>query len=118
MAHLNKVAVWETADGVSITYFDDKDMVKYGYANEDEFIAWMVQRLKPNFGVDPTLINKSDIPGDRGDREHWSVKSGRIEVDLIKKKNKKDQDDAKESGKQAVLAKLGITKQELNKILK
>lgn len=117
MAHLNKVAIWERADGgVSITYFDDRDMAKYGFTDEDQFIAMMVAKLRPDFDADPTLINKSDIPVDKKDREHWSLKNNKVEADQVKKQAKESAKAQKESEKAAILAKLKISKEEFEKI--
>lgn len=110
---LEKVAIWQRLDGgVSITYFDQRDMQKYGFTDEDAFIVWQVNRLKPSFGVDPTIATKADIPPDSPDRDCWEFKGGKVKIDAQKKAAKQ----AKEAEKDTIFAKLGITADEFRKI--
>ena len=117
MAHLNKVIVWQRPDGgVSITYLDDRD--KLLGESDGDFTARMSSKLQPSFsGVTPTVIEKKDIPNKRDNRNEWSLKSNKVEVDQAKVKFKEDAKKAKDDAREAVLSKLGITKDELSKIV-
>src|SRR3990167_7750108 len=97
--HLDRAEVWERQDGgVSITYFDTRDMLPG--ESEDDFIERMSAKHKP-IGATRTLVQKSDIPIDRSQRNEWSFKNGKVEVDPAKVAVKQ----AKEAQKQAVFTK-------------
>jgi len=115
MGHLTRAAVWNT-DPVSITYFDQRDMTKYGFTDEDAFIVWYTDRLKAGqlAGQSYTLINKSDIPADGPDRDCWRLNGLKVEVDAAKAAAKQ----AKKAERDAVLSKLKISEDELAKILR
>lgn len=113
MAHLTRVAVWNDPS-CSITYFDTRDMVKYGYAVEDEFIAWYTNRLKQGTmsGFDYTLVESINIPSDRSQRGEWSLIDGKVKVDPVKVAQK----EAKRAEVEAVLGKLKISSVEFDKL--
>lgn len=85
MSYLTRVGVVERVDGVSITRFASKDMEKYGYTDEDQFIAWYMNRVFP--GVVFSIIGENDIPKDaqgnwdKSERNKWRVKGGKLKVD-------------------------------------
>ena len=113
MAHLNRVAVWNDPS-CSITYFDTRDMVKYGYSNEDDFISWYTGRLKLGTmnGFDYVLIDSANIPSDRAQRGEWSLIGDKVEVDPVKVSQKK----AKQDEVANVLGKLKISSAEFDKL--
>lgn len=113
MAHLSRVAVWNDPS-CSITYFDTRDMVKYGYEVEDEFIVWYTDRLKQGTmsGFDYALIESVDVPADRSQRGEWSLIDGKVKVDPAKVAQK----EAKRAEVEAVLGKLKISSAELDKL--
>lgn len=109
---LDKSAVWERSDGgISILTFDTRDM-KEG-ETEDQFTTRMIAKHQANFGsVAPQFVSKSNIPTDKTNRNEWSLKNGKVEVDPVKLAAKA----AKEAEKEAVLSKLKISKEELEKL--
>src|SRR3990167_8890914 len=108
--YLDRAAVWERPDGgISITYFDTRDMLLG--ESEDDFIERMSTKHKP-IGAIRTLVQKADIPIDDSQRNEWSLKNGKVEVDQQKVAAKQ----AKEAQKQAVFMKLGITEDEFKKL--
>lgn len=115
MGHLNKKLVWERVDGgISITHLDERD--KLEGETDEAFITRYTERLKlnPLYGSSVlSVIEDKDIPKDRSERNEWSVKNGKVEVDQVKVKAKKDREDAAKE----VLTKLGITKEELEKVV-
>jgi len=93
--YLDKKLVWQRLDGgVSVTHLHEDDM-REG-ESEDQFIERYTQRLIPAFdGVIPVVMNKTDIPSDRADRNKWRVQGGKVKVDKtmvtsseLKKENK------------------------------
>lgn len=111
MAHLSRVAVWNDPS-CSITYFDTRDMVKYDYVVEDDFIVWYTNRLKQGAmnGFDFALIESVDVPTDRSQRGEWSLIDGKVKIDPVKvahKEAKKDQVDV-------ILGKLKISSADLD----
>lgn len=58
-------------------------------------------------------ITDLDIPNDRIDRDTWEFKSGKVKVNDQKKAEKDAEKAAKKARKDSVLAKLGITEEEL-----
>jgi len=62
-------------------------------------------------------ITRSDIPTDRSDRAHWKIQGNRVVVDQVKKAAAQAAEAQKEGKKNAALAKLGITGQELRELL-
>lgn len=89
MGQLNKVGIWKHQDGkLSATYFDERDMVKYGYKDEDEFIEWYMGRLVPCYpGSTSRIILKSNLPND-SDVDTWSDDGVSVSVDFAKVKSK------------------------------
>ena len=118
MEYLSRVGVWERVDGgVSITYFASKDMLPG--ETEDEFLTRQTDKLKDDDlfkSATLNLILKSDVPVDRVNRNEWSLKSGKVEVDPIKVQAKADALAQKELDRQKVLDKLKITKEDLDKL--
>lgn len=112
--YLDKVAVVEDLNGVSLTYFSADDMQKYGYGDEGEFMAWYMGRISP--GSPYTVISSVDIPQTRTQRDEWSIDkvSKKVIIDPVKVAAKQ----AKEDEKNAILLKLKITKEELDKLVK
>ena len=115
MAHLDKKLVWEKPDGtLEISHLDDRD-IRAG-ETEDAFIARYTAKLKtiPALSnVTPVIIEKSKIPTDRAQRDEWSFDGNKIKVDPDKVAAKA----AKEAAKEATLATLGVTKEQLKEAL-
>lgn len=113
---INKVGVWDEINGVChITHFNSADMLPG--ETEDDFIARYTARLKlsPTYAhLNCTLIDKKDIPKTKENRNEWSLKNGKVEVDPVKVAAK----EAKEAERQAVFTKLGVTEDEFNKATK
>lgn len=107
MAKLNRVAIWHRVDGgVSITNFDDIDMLPG--ESEDEFIRrtclkhGQAPQLK---GVIPVIVPDSEIPTDKTYRDEWTFKDGKIVLDAVKVKKRTD----KELNSQSAFAKVAAT---------
>lgn len=110
--YLNRVAVIERPDGgISITKFSVDDMQRYGYSDEDAFIAWYMDRINP--GTAFTVVPETDVPTDRSQRNQWSLKGSKVEVDPVKVAAHQQ----KEAQKNALLNKLKISPEEA-KLLK
>lgn len=120
MAKLDRVAVWNRADGgVSITHFDTLDMLEG--ETEDLFIERVLAKHSnaPQLqGVTPTLISSSEIPATKTNRNEWAFKSGKVVVDSAKLQAKLDKAVEKKAKRDAVLAKLKITEEDLANIIK
>jgi len=118
ITYLDKVAVRQTGENISITRFSVNDMQKYGYSDEDLFIAWYMELRFP--GEAFTVIDETNIPKDqngnwdKAQRKEWSLINGKVEVDPVKVKKKNE----KLQNRQAVLAKLKISETELADLLK
>lgn len=86
MGYLDRVGVWERQDGgLSITYFHRKDMLPG--ETEDQFIARYTARLKNDvmFGqAKLSIVLKANIPVKDSQRNEWSLKAGKVEVDPVK----------------------------------
>lgn len=115
--YLNRVGVVKRPDGgISITRFAVEDMKKYNFTDEDGFMTWYMNRIFP--GVPFQVISENDIPKnpdgqwDKNQRNEWSLIAGKVQVDPVKVAVKQ----AKEAQKQAVLNKLGLTKDEFEKL--
>lgn len=112
ITYLNRVAVIETPDGkVSITKFSENDMQRYGFTDEDAFMTWYMNRVFP--GMAFTVIPETDVPTDRSQRNHWSLKGLKVQVDPTKVAAHQQ----KEAQKTALLNKLKISPEEA-KLLK
>ena|SRR3990167_1827152 len=110
--YLDRAAVWERTDGgISITYFDTRDMLPG--ESEDDFIERMSQKHGASMpGAVRSIIQKSDVPSDRSQRNEWALKNKKVEVDPVKVAAKQ----AQEAQKQAVFTKLGISEDEFKKL--
>lgn len=92
--YLNRVAVTENGNGVSVTRFSSNDMTRYGHQDEDQFISWYMNRIKP--GISYEVISEDDIPKDqngkwdKSKRDSWSLTNGKIESDSSKEKMVKE----------------------------
>ena len=114
MGHLNRKAVWDLPT-IHITHFHTDDMLPG--ETEDEFIDRYILKMKLNpvySGLTPELVSDADIPSDKSQRNEWSLKNGKVEVDQAKVQAK----EAKKAEKDAVLAKLKISEEELDHLLK
>lgn len=119
ITYLTKVAVSELPEGrVAITRFSTNDMEKYGFSDEDKFIEFYMTTKRP--GMSYTVLSDDVIPKDangnwdRTNRKEWSLKSGKVQVDQAKV----DAKNAEKAKKQAALAKLKITEDELRSLLR
>ena len=116
ITYFNRVAVRDVNSGVSITRFSEQDRLHYNQPDEDSFIAFYMNLRFP--GEAYTVISEDDIPKDqngkwdKSQREHWSLKNKKVEVDQAKVSAK----EAKEAEKDAIYAKMGVTKEEYEKI--
>lgn len=119
--YLNKIAVFDNgAGGVATVHFSEQDMQKYGYSDEDQFISWYMNRIQPGVTYEVTTDIPRDQNGkiDKSEREHWSLINKKLIVDPIKKQVKLDKIAADKSKEDALLAKLKITKEDLEIIKK
>lgn len=113
---LNKVAVWKRADGVSITYFDDRG-INDG-ETEEQYINREIENIRPNFpGIEPIIVDKANVPKERIDRKYWKLQDGEIVTDEMKKYDDYVKDQQKIARKNTVLQKLKITEEDLKDVL-
>lgn len=118
ITYIDRVAVIEKNGQISITRFAVNDMQKYGYTDEDQFISWYMNRIAP--GDVYNVIDESNIPKkqdggwDKSNRNEWSFKNGKVEVDQEKVAAK----ESKKATKQAVLSKLKITEEEFKELIR
>ena len=90
---------------VSITYYDDRD----------DFDSIVKKHVTDQGHVHiKTVDGIVDKPSDRADRDCWDFDGNKVHVHPVKKAEKF----AREQARQAVLAKLGITEEEFDKIRK
>lgn len=120
ITYLNRVAVRERSDGgVSITRFSYDDMQHYGYIDEDAFIDWYMQKRFP--GELFTLISDSNLPKDvngqwdKSSRNEWSL--NKVSKNVFVDQTKVAAKNFKKAERNQILAKLGLTEEELKKIL-
>jgi len=102
--------------GVSITRLALEDMQKYGYSNEDEFIAWYMNRVSP--GKPFSLVPSSDIPTDRKDRQFWKLDGSKVIPDQAKVAEKEAKEKAKKGRLAELKGKQNFSSQEVSEILK
>jgi|GEM_PF-6367889 len=95
----------QPSGGISITYYD----------NQDDFDA-VIQRQVTNVGnvVIEVVDGVVEKPDSKDDRDCWEIINGKVVVD----QNKLAAKEAKKAEKQAILAKLKITQEELDNLLK
>lgn len=76
---ITKTIVWKNPQGgISITYYDDRD-------NYQSILS------KHVFGEVINIVDgKADVPKSREHRDCWNFKNGKIEVDQLKLKVKKE----------------------------
>lgn len=63
-------------------------------------------------------VEESEIPSDRTDRDCWTHKNGKFEVDEVKRQARLEKKEGKDRKKNAVLAKLKITEEEFLDLIK
>lgn len=69
-------------------------------------------------GYSVVQISEKDIPSDRSERDFWTLRGKKIVVDNDKKQSEADAKNAKEAQRDAVLAKLKISRTELRDLLR
>jgi hypothetical protein len=118
-----KKLIWSNPDG-SIRKSNPDVTKKNPNETDDEFYERMIEKWKV---IDPTLIglevnivDESDIPTDKTHRNEWTFdkNSKKVKPNPVKVQAKLDAKAAKEARKHAVLAKLKISKDELEDLLK
>lgn len=108
--YITTVAVWPRPDGgVSITYFSQNDTLPG--ESESELIARIVERNRHNFNVDPVFMDISEIPADKTNRNFFTFKNGKVEIDITKKNQQAVR-------KSQILQKLNVTEDELRQVLR
>lgn len=114
MAKIDKVLVWERADGgISVTHLDDRD-IRPG-ETQDDFIQRYSDRLKLDdlfAAATLTVIDSINVPTAEENRQHWSLIKGAIQVDPDKVQAASDLLIQKQTAQNAVLQKLGLSKEE------
>lgn len=94
---------------IEITGFDDRD-------NLDDIIQkHVISRGNTLMEIIEGIIEK---PESREHRDCWDFNNGKVEVDQAKVQAKEDAISQKESQKQLILSKIGITEEELGNIIK
>lgn len=63
------------------------------------------------------LVEKEDFPSNRNDREAWKFNGSKVEVDTAKKGIIDQRRSEKEKEKKDILSKLGITQEQLKRVL-
>ncbi len=66
----------------------------------------------------PILLNSSTIPLDKKDRKYWDLQGNSIVIDTVKRQADIDLENQRQAAKDVVLAKLGLTRQELKSLLR
>lgn len=117
-----KKLIWSNPDG-SIRKSNPDVTKKNPNETDDEFYERMIEKWKV---IDPTLIglevnivDESDIPTDKTHRNEWTFdkNSKKVKPDPVKIQAKLDKIAKKAAKKQAVLAKLKITEEELKDLV-
>lgn len=117
MALLDRVAVWQRADGgISITYVDDADRGE-GESDDDLFNRMVAKHGQSGLlvGLTPTIIARDKIKPHSKDTR--GLINGEVVDDPVKVQVKRDAKSEKESKQDAALSKLKITKAELQGLL-
>jgi hypothetical protein len=71
----------------------------------------------PKNAINPKIVDESEIPSDRTNRDCWKDNNGKIETDMDKVSIRESKISEKESERQAVLSKLKLSNEELEKII-
>lgn len=79
---------------------------------EIEYLNFIINKDVPNGSTNVRIVDESDIPNSRENRDEWVDTGTEIKPDSVKVKDKISSLKKVESGKQSVLNKLGITKEE------
>jgi len=115
--YLSRSAVVTRDDGgVSVTHLALEDMQKYGYTDEDEFIAWYMNRVFP--GKVFTVIASANVPTDRKHRDFWKPDGDKVLPDQAKVLEKENREKAKKDRLAALKGKGNLSSQEITEILK
>lgn len=78
-----------------------------------------LEQVLEDSGIQATSILRvtaKDLPATKSDRNFWKKQSKKIVVDTDKKKDHEDAKKVKEQERDAVLSKIGISKEELEKL--
>lgn len=104
-------AEWET---YAIEHPDGSVTVQ-GLESSIEDINSVIE--KNNYSVSSvTQISSKDVPTNKADRTYWKKQGKKIVVDTDKKKENEDAKADKEAERASVFLKLGITKEEFEKL--
>lgn len=111
---MDKKIVWQDFEGrVWVTHLDERD--RLGSETDDEFTERFKTKLKGNPRFSSALVevlDKSELPVEDENRDCWSIKNKKIEVDQIKVQSKLN----KQLETSNIINKLGITKEEYDKL--
>lgn len=67
----------------------------------------------PPDAINPQIVDESDIPSDKENRDCWKVGIGNIEIDALKLQEKNDKKSQHESKKSSLTSKLKISSEDL-----
>lgn len=114
MALINKKIVWQRPDGgISITNLNDLDLLPN--ETEDQMAERFKNKLKNLTHLNGSVVSihkDLEIPQDKTHRDCWVLNGKKIEADPVKVQLKMDLIEQKETDKQMILNKLGITEEE------
>lgn len=85
---------------------------------EAEYYQFIINKDVPKNALNVEIVDESEIPVDRTNRNSWDKLNGKIEVDQDKVQAKADREAQKLAKRTAALAKLKITESDLADILK
>jgi hypothetical protein len=70
----------------------------------------------PSDAINPMIIDESEIPSDRSNRNEWIHKNGKVEIDPVKLQAKLDKQALKDQKKIDILGKLKISESDLSSL--
>lgn len=101
------------------TYAVDRSDGGVSIINYNEGSKDTLQEVIHDLGFDGRPVKRisaSDLPSTREDRKYWTLQGNKVVVDAAKKQVAEAEKAAKEAEKDAVLAKLKISKAEFEKL--
>jgi len=119
---MKKIIYTRPDGGVSVVHPMSKESVgklepKVLGMSDAEYIDWIKNKDVPADATNIMVVDESELPKDRSNRDKWVIKSGKIEVDAtIKTKGEKKKE--KVDSAKADMTKLGLGKDTIDLLLR
>ena len=84
---------------------------------DDEYVEYVKQKDVPSDASNVTIVDESDIPMSRANRNFWKIQNGKVVVDEAKVEEKRQKESEKQAKRSAIFSKLKISEDELKELL-